>query len=332
MLREAGVLEADTPTLAQIRSLGQRSVAQLVDRYPIACRPIRDLLVAYLSERRPAIDYTTLVDLAYRLVRCFWYDLEQHHRGIDSLRLPREVAGAWKRRLRTKTTTVTRGDERVEVESERLGYLDTLATVRAFYLDLAQWGLDDPIRWGVWVAPCPISQQDLVRRKFLRRRKARMDSRTRERLPVLPVLAQAADRWRRESQQLLQAGQQTQPGTQFTAAGKTLTRIDLPTAAPDNVWATDPDTGKPRLLNLDEEHAFCAWALIEVLRHTGIRVEELLELSHHSLIQYRLPSTGELVPLLQIAPSKTDTERLLVVDPELADVLSAVICRVRGAD
>jgi Phage integrase family len=332
MLREAGVLDADTPTLAQIRSLGQRSVAQLVDRYPIACRPIRDLLVAYLSERRPAIDYTTLVDLAYRLVRCFWYDLEQHHRGIDSLRLPREVAGAWKRRLRTKTTTVTRGDERVEVESERLGYLDTLATVRAFYLDLAQWGLDDPIRWGVWVAPCPISQQDLVRRKFLRRRKARMDSRTRERLPVLPVLAQAADRWRRESQQLLQAGQQTRPGKEFTAAGKTLTRIDRPTAAPDNVWATDPDTGKPRLLNLDEEHAFWAWALIEVLRHTGIRVEELLELSHHSLIQYRLPSTGELVPLLQIAPSKTDTERLLVVDPELADVLSAVICRVRGAN
>jgi len=28
-------------------------------------------------------------------------------------------------------------------------------------------------------------------------------------------------------------------------------------------------------------------------------------------------------------PSKTDTERLLVVSPELADVLSAIICRVR---
>ena len=332
MLREAGVLDADTPTLWQIRSLGQRSTAQLVDRYPIACRPIRDLLVAYLSERQPAIDYTTLVGLAYHLVRCFWYDLEQHHDGIDSLRLPREVAGAWKRRLRTKATSVIHDDERVEVESERLGYLDTLATVRAFYLDLAEWGLDDPVRWGVWVAPCPISQEDLVRRKFLRRRKARMDSRTRERLPMLPVLAQAADRRRRESQQLLQAGQQAQPGKQFAAAGKTLTRIDRPTAAPDNVWVPDPDTGKPRLLNLDEEHAFWAWAVIEVLRHTGVRVEELLELNHHSLIQYRLPSTGELVPLLQIAPSKTDAERLLVVGPELAEVLSAVICRVRGAD
>ncbi len=59
----------------------------------------------------------------------------------------------------------------------------------------------------------------------------------------------------------------------------------------------------------------------------GIRIEELLQLSHHSLVQYRLPSTGEIVPLLQIVPSKTDTERLLLVSPELADVLSAVIQR-----
>ena len=68
---------------------------------------------------------------------------------------------------------------------------------------------------------------------------------------------------------------------------------------------------------------------MEVLRHTGIRVEELCELTHHSLVQYRLPGTGELIPLLQIAPSKTDQERLLVVSPELADVLSRVIMRVR---
>jgi Phage integrase family len=45
-----------------------------------------------------------------------------------------------------------------------------------------------------------------------------------------------------------------------------------------------------------------------------------------------LPSTGELVPLLQIAPSKTDTERLLVVSPDLADVLSAIITRLQQPD
>jgi hypothetical protein len=31
-------------------------------------------------------------------------------------------------------------------------------------------------------------------------------------------------------------------------------------------------------------------------------------------VQYRLPATGEIVPLLQIAPSKTDAERLLPID------------------
>ena len=64
----------------------------------------------------------------------------------------------------------------------------------------------------------------------------------------------------------------------------------------------------------------------------GIRIEELTELSHHGLVQYRLPTTGEMVPLLQIAPSKSDAERLLVISPELADVLSAIIRRIRGGD
>ena len=38
------------------------------------------------------------------------------------------------------------------------------------------------------------------------------------------------------------------------------------------------------------------------------------------------------MPLLSVAPSKTDAERLLVIDPELADVLSAVITCARGSD
>ncbi|WJV44526.1 site-specific integrase [Streptomyces flavofungini] len=71
---------------------------------------------------------------------------------------------------------------------------------------------------------------------------------------------------------------------------------------------------------------------MEILRHTGIRIEELLELSHQSIISYRLPTTSQVIPLLQIAPSKTDRERLLLVSPELADVLSAVVARVRAED
>ena len=97
----------------------------------------------------------------------------------------------------------------------------------------------------------------------------------------------------------------------------------------DKVWADDPASGRRRDLVHEEDYAFWAWAAVEVLRLTGIRIEELLEISHHSLVQYRLPTTGEIVPLLQIAPSKTDAERLLVVSPELADVLSTMIRRIR---
>jgi hypothetical protein len=88
---------------------------------------------------------------------------------------------------------------------------------------------------------------------------------------------------------------------------------------------------QPRVdLTFAEHRGFWTWAMVEVLRHTGIRIEELTELTHHSLIQYRLPTSGELIPLLQIAPSKTDAERLQVITPELAHVLSAIIGRVRG--
>jgi integrase len=333
MLREMGVFGSGVPTLREICDTGQRTVEELVDRYPIACRPVRDLIVDYLKERQPSIDYVTLRYRAYQLVRCFWADLEQHHPGISSLSLPREVAAAWKQRLQTKATatTASSGGNAV-VTAERLSYLDILASVRAFYLDLAEWALDDPARWGPWVAACPIRPGELGRRKFTRRRKARMDARTRDRLPVLPVLARAAAKWREEAAALLAAARDTPAGAEFTAAGQTLLRIVRPHGDPRNVWARDPADGRLRMLTREEEHAFWAWAVVEVLRLTGIRVEELLELSHHSLVQYRLPDTAELVPLLQIAPSKTDAERLLVVSPELADVLSAIICRVREND
>ncbi|MFF1357411.1 hypothetical protein [Streptomyces sp. NPDC058297] len=76
-------------------------------------------------------------------------------------------------------------------------------------------------------------------------------------------------------------------------------------------WAEETSTGRRRNLTYEETEAFWAFAAIEVLRLTGIRNEELLELTHHSITEYRLPSTGEVVPLLQVAPSKADSERLL---------------------
>lgn len=334
MLHSLGMFGDQAPaTLRELRNIGQRSPEELIDRYGLVCRPIRDLLVDYLRERQPALDYSSLGTLANLLGNLFWADLERHHPGIDSLHLPAAVADAWKQRLRTVTRPRRTGQGgTVETTVARMNYRECLTPVRAFYLDLAHWAVEDPARWGPWVARCPIGTEEIDRKKEKRRRKSRMDARTRERLPVLPVLVRTVSQWRHDAAALLEQARRTPPGESFTAAGQTLTRVVPQRSAATKIWAEDPTTGERRDLGREEDYAFWAFATVEVLRATGVRVEELTELSHHSLIQYRLPTTGELVPLLQIAPSKTDTERMLVVSPELADVLSAIIQRVRGTN
>jgi integrase len=333
LLHAMGVLgEQAPPTMRAFTSSGQLTCAQLIGRYQIQCGPVRDLITDYLRERQPALDYSTLDNLARTLGGLFWRDLELHHPGISSLRLPADVAAGWKQRIRTKTTRVrVPGGQVIAEDSRRSGVLGHLVRVRAFYLDIAQWAMEDPARWGQWAAPCPIRDAELSHKKERQERKSRIDQRTRERMPALPALAAAAGRARAEAAGRLQAARRAGPGELFTAAGTTLRRLAASGSAGARIWAEDPATGQRSNLTLDEHRAFWAWATIEVLRLTGIRIEELTELSHHSLVQYKLPATGELIPLLHIAPSKTDAERLLVVSPELADVLSAIICRIRDA-
>jgi hypothetical protein len=333
LLRSHGVLSEDAPAAIEMFSgRGQPTCEQLIDRYRIACRPVRDVLVDYLRERQPSVDFSSLQRFAYLLGKLFWADLEAHHPGIDSLKLPRDVAAAWKQRVmtRTRTTTSPVGDQ-VRLTSPRLDGRSVLSAVRAFYLDIAEWADDDPARWAPWAVRCPVSASDVSHKKDRSRRKSRMDARTRERLPVLPALVSWVEAERARTVELLAAAERTQPGELFTTAGQTLRRTVMKTETTGRIWAEHPDTGQRRDLSFEEHRGFWTWAMVEVLRHTGVRIEELTELSHHSLIQYRLPSTGELIPLLQIAPSKTDAERLLVISPELADVLSTIISRIRGA-
>lgn len=334
LLHTMGVFGPDAPSrMRAFTTQGQLSPAQLIDRYGIVCRPVRDVLVAYLQERQPMLDHTTLGNLAFALGALFWRDLERHHPGIDSLHLPPDVAAAWKQRVMIKTRRVVGPDGQIsEVRERRAGGLHNLAGVRAFYLDIAQWATEEPSRWGPWAAPCPIRAEDLARQKELRARKSRMDQRTRERLPMLPMLTRHVHATRVESAARLHAAQAAEPGAVFTCAGGELRRSTTG-AESSRIWAQHASgDGKRRDLTSEEDRAFWTWAAVETLRHTGIRIEELTELSHHSLIQYTVPSTGELVPLLQIAPSKTDAERLLVISPELTDVLAAIITRIRQAD
>ena len=47
-------------TIRAFGGTGQLSPAQLIDRHDIACRPIRDVLVDYLQDRQPMLDYPTM--------------------------------------------------------------------------------------------------------------------------------------------------------------------------------------------------------------------------------------------------------------------------------
>ena len=332
-LRALGIFPADAP--ATIRAFGmaqgQLTVEELVDRYRLQCKPVRDLLVDYLKERQPALDYASLDSVSRSLAGLFWARIEALSPGIDTLQLPPEVARAWKEDLQTIKRSVTGPDgNKTVVTRPRINTKEELIRVRALYLDIAQWAMEEPGRWAQWAVPSPVSDAEINWAKERRRRKARMDQRTRERLPVLPVLARTAADRKNATARHLQAAMTTPPGEIIEGTGGTLRRAVAPKANGRHVWAEDTATGKRRNLSYEEEEAFWGFATIEVLRLTGIRCEELLELTHHGITEYRLPTTGELVPLLQIAPSKTDTERLLLVSPELADVLSAIISRLRG--
>ncbi len=333
LLGQVGILPADAPPSVWAASRrGPLTVEELVDGYDVTCGPIRDLLVDYLHERQAALDYSSLRQLASKLVLLFWRDLEINEPGIDSLHLTDEVARRWKERLRH----VRYGNHRIGKLREDPNAI--LMSVRSFYADLAAWALEDPGRWAIWAVPNPVSGRDLLgQNKQKKRATARMHQRIRELAPALPALVEAADRRRRHTAALLEAARLAPPGSCFEVGGECLERVSIATdparggtGRPGVVYAIPPGGGPRRNLTLEDDHGFWAWAVVEVLRHTGVRIEEMLELTHASFVAYTLPTTGEVIPLLQVTPSKTDQERLLVVSPELAEVLSAIISRVRG--
>ncbi len=288
LLAETGVFGPGAPPrLKAVMVIGQRSPAELIDRHEIACRPIRDLLVDYLTDRTVDVDYVTLEDMARSLGLLFWKDLEQHHPGIGSLRLDAPAAAAWKERV---SVIPARGRQPAR---PRINVHIVLNTVRAFYQDIARWAADDPARWGPWVAPSPVRVNETSRVKARSRRKADMDQRTRTLLPALPALVATVERQNRDAARRLAAARDIPAGTEFALDGETYLRRGGGTTG--CVYIQNASSGRRLDLAGEEERAFWSWAIVEVLRLTGCRHEEMLELTHHSFIAYTLPTTGEII-------------------------------------
>jgi hypothetical protein len=269
MLHRAGIITGP-PNLIEMLRRGQRPTAEIVDSYHVQCGPIRNVLVRYLDERRPSVDYGTFRSLVATLAGRFWADLEQHHPGITSLHLVADVSQAWKQRLSRLSPEHGGGT--------RNDYIENLLQVRAFYLDITQWALEDP-SWAPWAVPCPIRRGDTV--GIYKKRRAvvaKMHQRVRELLPHLDTLADTADRCRTEQAEVLAQASTTAVGDQFEHAGAVYERAARKSArAANGLESASPvlvrEATHTELTNLSrcEDEAFWAWAVIETLRHTGVR-------------------------------------------------------------
>ncbi len=304
------------------------TVDQIIDRFGVRTPSARDALTLYLKEREPALDHNFLRGLADKLLRLFWCDIEAHHEGVCSLALPVAIAEAWRARVRV----LPDGRPRAGVEA-------VFFAVRAFYLDIQQWATTDPTTWAQHVSPSPVRDSDLSSlRKSVLQQRARTHARIRRMQPLMARFVAHVRERRDAAAGLLAAACACRPGETFECGGIAFRRQPNHLSAADRrADAIKPVTvrrvdapGKTWLnCRIIEDRAFWTWAVTEILRLTGLRCEELIELTHVSIRRHRMTDDREVL-LLQIAPSKQDRERVIPVCPELAHALARVVERTRG--
>jgi integrase len=319
LLKAHGAIPSDALPLRQVARRGQWTVEEMVDYYQIH-DPLRDVFVRYLDERAAATDYATVRGLAYKLCGRFWKKVQEQNPGVASFALSDEAAKRWKASTRAAMTDP----------------YPMFIAVRAFYLDIAHWATQDAY-WAQWSAPCFITRDDSRGQgKHKRRVQAKYHQKTRQILPAMSRLLEAVDHQRRSQTELLRLAEATDYGARFCFDGVEYERTVLAaltkgTYKPSGrVWITNLLNGKREDQNQKEDFAFWAWAVVNTFYYTGIRLEELSEITATALFTYKLPDGGGVIPLLQIVPSKTDQERILMVPPELAHVLAQTRQRVRA--
>ncbi|MFJ2131420.1 tyrosine-type recombinase/integrase [Streptomyces sp. NPDC087845] len=313
------------PTLRAYVYRGQLTITQLVDRYPLQHQGVRQLLIDYLTRRRASTDYTTITALARQLANTFWAKIEKINPGQQDLALSPEVYAQWREAVKRWD----RDERRARADDSGI-----LLAVRALYIDLHSWAIEEPERWAQWVVPRPIRPREL--KGFAKRKREinqRMADRIRVRQPLLPTLVAHVEGRYEHLATLLKTARGTQLGENLVHDGHSYRRTN---SDRDHAWAKSEDEPPVRVIDEDgqtlnvtlvEDTAFWEWAGLEILRHSGIRVEELCELTHMSIRQYRRPN-GEVIALLVIAPSKSERERVIPMSADLFHAVAQVIRRL----
>ena len=312
------------PTLRGALRAPQLTTTQMVDQYPVASQPVRQLLIDYLDRRGAEIDYASLARQAHLITKLFWLAIEQFNPGQTDLRISQELYARWREHI----TVCDDGSPRTDQAT-------VLGAVRTMYFDINLWATHEPEKWAHWAAPCPVPRSDI---RMLMNHRHRVRERTHATIrtlqPLLPALIDAVaaryETWRT----LLDTATDVEDQQQFTVGDRTYTRIysreDRRLAAQGvapRVRVHDHQAGKGIDVTRQEDAAFWGWAIVETLRHSGLRIEELTELSQLSVRQYLRPN-GEVIALLVVAPSKTDRERVIPVSADLFHVIASIIRRI----
>jgi hypothetical protein len=145
--------------------------------------------------------------------------------------------------------------------------------------DLQEWAVEDP-SWVPWVAPSPVRRGDTdglskVRAKAV----AEMHQRVRECLPLLLELVTILEEPRTDAETLLGKASPSPMNAVFDHNGISYQRIrSAPgiAAGPGGVLLMDLSTRQPLNITRSEDEAFWVWAVVETLRHSGVRIEELM--------------------------------------------------------
>jgi site-specific recombinase XerD len=278
------------------RARPPKTIAELVHaRVP---EPFQDVTTLYMSaySDRISSNYST-IQTKIRSLAYFWTYLAQEHPEITRCRdvLPHHARGFANWALATARTiqrsTSTKGT------ADRTTTYDWMVDARSFFTDLCTWGTEPGSALTAHMPPTvPLTSHDLNSGGFTAARArtaARMTATVMDLNKEIPnIRAYALRRWHEASQQL--------------------------TSAPE-------DTARVRA----ERDTFWDWALLELLLTSGLRVEEVSELTALDVLKRRLPD-GRIYYMLHIKPSKYDRARVIPIGDGLGRVIAEITTHVKA--
>lgn len=273
-----------------------RSIPELVRaRIP---EPFQAVTIAYMSaySQRISANYST-VRTKIRSLAYFWDYLTEEHPEVSECRdvLPHHARGFVRWALATargvQRSTATKGT------ADRTTTYDWLVDVRSFFTDVCAWGTEPGSELaGYMPSALPLTTHDLNNGGFAAARArttARMTATVMDLSREIPnIRAFALRRWHEAVQQL--------------------------GAAP-----RDPKAVRA------ERDRFWDWALLELLLTSGLRVEEVCELTTLDVLKRHLPD-GRVYYMLHIKPSKYDRARVIPIGDGLGRVIAEIVAHVKA--